>query len=491
MRTYPYLGLLLPFLLACSVQDLPKGQAMYDISTDTPTSSGPAFDQCVLRYAFRNKARTFDPGGVEPQLKLACFDAWAKANGYLEFVKALPNEAAEINIVFADTLPKGIPNYTEFGLIGQTVSVLSRLVRQSDRSCTIYLLNTYDWNELTLRRVLLHQVGAALGLANSTRPESVMSAQLNALTRLDTSDVNSINRVYSEPCDQWTPAGVLPFDGHEVELGTSTTKRGYVLLNVGAGQNGFYEYAPETGWQSRTPYPNLSKPDTNPPYRLAFAVDTTLFVGDSYSNPWRKETSGLFYQYVPASNTSTDGWQPIANMPQLGYGTGRSFTLNKKGYLILAHLTDQSAEWIAATTYDAGKNEWQTPDKLRRFSATGDFGHFVLGATLPFVLNEQAYLISPVVSMASWHFTPLQATNWTKFSTFGGIADTKTGFSVRNAGYAVSGTATSKTVWQYNPAQGWKRIRDCPAKGKLAFSFVLNNRAYLGTDIGEFWVYRP
>lgn len=485
-----YLLLLVMGTGACIRTELPATQALYDISTDGSTLAKRAFDPCVLRYAFRNKARTINVGSLHAQLKLACFDAWASANGYLEFVPVAPNEPAEINLVFADTLPPGPQNYTPFGLVGQPIPVLSRLVRHSDNSSTIYLLNTHAWTELTLRRVLLHQIGAALGLATSTRSESVMSAQLSTLTQFDTSDINAIRRVYDQPCDAWTKLTALPFDGRFVETSAATTQRGYVVMDGDNNLNALWEFNPESAtWQRRTPCP-VSQADAYgfTPQRLAIAVDSILLVGNSFDRQWTPGRKGVFMRYRAATNATGDDWFRIDSLPQLGYHSGHGFSVGGKGFVVTMDLTTTRAERISVSQYDPAANRWSKPPAFERRPQ----GFYELENSLTFVLDQQAFFIVPEPFWGqSWRMAPFQAPLWTEVAPFVANYNTNLGFAVRNAGYGMSGSPDPKVVWQYKVGRGWKRMKDCPATGRLIFSFVVGNRAYVGTYTGEFWMYRP
>ncbi|MBD2751852.1 matrixin family metalloprotease [Spirosoma validum] len=476
-------------VLGCQNELTPFASLSYQISSYQNATAHRNFDQCVLRYAFRNDAKTINIRTSQKSLEVP-FDQWQQANGYIEFVQVGANAAADINFVFSDSLTAG-NTYTDSGLVRQSVASLSQLAKQADGTYTIYLLDTYRWDISTLQRVLLFQIGSALGLATSTNPASAMSNRMTttAIT-LDSTDVRAVQQLYDQPCDQWTRLPDLPFDGRDVETSVATSSRGFVLMNAGNGKNAFWEFIPASNsWRARTPYPVTQADQYGfSPGRLAFVIDSLVFVGNGYNDEWKEEKSGAFWQYKPSIGQSVDQWIAIANQPQLGYSTGRSFSVNGKGYLVSMNLNSSGVERIAVCEYNPIQNAWSKPSVLGRKSD----GFYSLRETFPFVLNQQAYLISPNATIKSWLFDPNQLNPWTEIATFNGTSTTKTGFAVRDAGYGISGEPNlPKGVWQYKPERGWKKMQNFLGEGKLAFSFVVNNRAYVGTSTGQFWTYRP
>ena len=484
LRYLLFISLLLA--LSCTDQETPLARPGFQISDYQLAKASRRFDQCQIRYAFRNKSKTTDPGTLQKELEVP-FDRWRDASGYLTF-EQVTTATADINIVFVDTLRPSQQVYTSFGLIGQPVGVLSQLVRsKADSSCTIYLSGTYAWPITSLQRVLLFQIGAALGLATSTSPASAMSPLLNTVAVLDSSDRNGVRRAYNKPCDSWTRLKDLPFYNGYIETTAATPRAGYVVLSAFGGGNAFWEYTPKTGnWQSRAPFP-LSGSTSNSPKRLSFAIDSSVYVGEVLTGSWQEGRPGLFYKYVPATDKINDHWVGIASMIPVAYYENKSFALNGKGYVVTTRPDTGYHSHPIVWEYDPAPNRWNKPQDL---PSTVDFR---FSDVYPFTLNQEAYLVAPQLFFSkSWRFNPMQTNPWTSIATFENDSYTATCFSVRDAGYGISGGYDPpKGVWQYKPEHGWRRLNNFLGSGRIAFSFAIGNRAYVGTDTGHFWEYTP
>lgn len=163
-------------LLSCRDEFAPSASFTYLISTYTNTVAKPNFDQCAIRYAFRNSPKTLNISNLQKSLEIP-FDLWQQANGYLEFTRVTAGAIADISFVFSDSI-RTSNICTDVGLLTQPISILSQLVKQPSGAYIAYLRDTHRWDISSLQRVMLFQIGAALGLPTSANPESAMSNQL-------------------------------------------------------------------------------------------------------------------------------------------------------------------------------------------------------------------------------------------------------------------------------------------------------------------------
>jgi hypothetical protein len=479
---YSYFLLLGLLAIGCVSDELPQATPLYEISNDPITVSKRIFEQCELPYSFLNSARSLPVGSILKQLELP-FDRWSQASDYLSFERVAPGDSARISFVFTDSLPVSRPKtYTTFGLVGQPIEVLSQLVRRPNGNCRVYLLNTHTWKPEQLQRVLLFQIGAALGLATSSRPTSAMRTDLSvSITQPDSSDAKALRQLYNQPCDQWTRLADLPFRSNLVETVAGNSNRGYAFLTQ---NNAVWEFNPATKrWNSRLPYPTVPANSTFRDNWVAFGIDSTVFLGQGYNTSWKPGKKGTFWRYVPVENPGGERWVRLDSIPQVGWDYGYCFPINKTGYLIAAN--NSSAGWqVSVCIYDPVLDKW---GKIVLYQPPIGFGY---GS--PFVLGTNVYFLNPTSSFyRSWRFTPTSTSPFIQTLSFEGVFS-PTSFSIRNAGYVVGGgTFGPKSVVQYKPEQPWKRMGNMNAQGNIAFSFVVGNRAYLGTDQGQFWEYRP
>lgn len=308
---------------------------------------------------------------------------------------------------------------------------------------------------------------------------------------LDSSDIGAIQRLYNQPCDHWTRLADLPFDSYLAETDFSVQNRDFVLLEASRGNNALWEFTPETNnWRQRAPYPTYNQGLFSGD-KLSFVIGNNAFAGDAYE-AFTNYNSGQFWRYEPATALISDQWVHVANLPRKGQSAGRSFTLNNQGYL--ATMQDDSnsvaSNLIVVWHYDPAKNSWDQSPIFQHY--TNNF--FELGSSKCFVLNQQAYLVNADRRDVSWRFDPTQSSPWNSIATLDASIQSSISFAVRGYGYYIFTTYDTPSfgnVWKYSPSNGWKRVKDFPGTGNLVFGFVVNNRAYIGTDIGQFWTYNP
>jgi hypothetical protein len=477
-----WVGLLL-LAAGCAVtigDEPPPTTATERISDYEQPTARRQFEGCTVRYAFRNESKQVQLGTLQKQLEVP-FDRWATANGYLTFAPVAATAEAEISIVFTNELPGNPTTTTGYGLIRQPIVPLSTLERTATNTCTIYLRDTYPWSEANLQRVLLFQVGAALGLATTTRPTSAMAGQvLTNLLTLDADDVAAIRQLYSTPCDSWRRLKDRAFPA-DVAVPMVVQNRAFVLAT-----NGLWEYVPPTdSWEARRTYPG-TLPTTGPQLQVIALADRAL-VGEAYeTNLNRVGQPGTFWTYRAATNE----WQATAPLPQKGYTRGYGAVLNGAGYVVTT-LNSQNRAPLVVWQYNAQTNQWSQPANWQ-YTPTLNLSTAI--NIRGCVLKNQLYLWLQNTNQRSLRFAPALLTPWLEtdsppvVGTSPALLET---VAIRDYAYCLSRTVATTSVLRYNPDLGWKRVADFPGKGIANYSFVLGNRAYVGTTADELWEYLP
>ncbi|MBO0933835.1 matrixin family metalloprotease [Fibrella aquatilis] len=463
---------------SCLSDEPPTATPIYQISDYERANAARQFEGCTVRYAFRNQSKRVKLSTLQKELEVP-FDRWGNANGFLVFVPVPAEAEAEISIIFADTL-RAKPGSTIYGLIRQPTGPLSVLERAPNKTCTIYLLDTHPWDAASLQRVLLFQIGAALGLATSSRPSSAMNGQqLTSVAALDTGDVSAVRRVYDKPCDQWRKLRNKRF---QFAIPFVVQSRAFVMA-----PEGLWEYLPATdSWEVRRTYPQAVFSSGTWPQAIELA-DRAL-VGTTYeTSPGKVGQPGLFWAYLPATND----WKPIAPLPQKGFTRSMGATLGQDGY-VLTTLNTQTISPLVVWKYDPQADQWSQPAAWR-YAPWVNFGASV--DVVAVALKNQLYVWLQKTSQRSLRFDPALPTPWVEIDSppeVGTASSLPGAFAVRDYAYCLLGNGFPTTnVLRYSPSLGWKQLADFPSKGNASYSFVLNNRAYVGTTGGELWEYTP
>ncbi|MEZ0540246.1 matrixin family metalloprotease [Fibrella arboris] len=484
MKKLLYYGLFIGFIAAgCIGQELSPAQPFYLISDYQQPTASHRFDQCLFRYAVSDQLNESDLSRLQKTLEIP-FDRWAEGHGFLTFERVLPTTPADINIVFSDSLSSAKTTYTSFGLIGQPLPPLSQLIKSTkDSSCTIRLRRALLQDPAALQRVLLFQIGAALGLATSTVPTSVMAGErLTTQTVLDASDISAIRRLYKDPCDSWQQLRKPVFGSSTTELAFAVQDRGYILLDAVFDGSALWEYLPKTdSARTRKPFPG-QRGSTLGANRV-FATSTAAYVGNPY-NTFEPGGPATFWRYKP----DVDQWDTIAPLPRKGTGLAHTAGLNNRGYVILTNRFSQDT--LDVWQYDPATNGWTSPVNWKRPLSSGS-----AESQVSFTLNQQFYLISTSFSRECLRFDPTQTPAWIPTDSPAPRESqiARLAFSVRNYGFCITDWVDGrpKRLWRYAPPNGWTELKNCPIAGRMIYQFTANNRVYIGTDTGQLWQYTP
>lgn len=473
-------------LAACREQDLVHASKLYMISSKGAPAALRRFEKCVIHYAFVNNARNFDVISQAKSLEEP-FDYWETAAGYINFVRVTGNDVPDIRFVFSDTSDFAGAEFDQ-GLVVQQTPALSKFIPGQNGTYTVVLNNAFRWDLPTLQRVLLFQIGTALGLPASTVAGSAMSPKLWVPMAPDSSDVSVVRRLYDRPCDEWVKLDSLPFGTFISSFAFTLKNKGYVINDLDWST---WEYDPDAGsWQERKPFPYLSPEWVRGSFN-AFVIGDHAYIGTDH---FTGGASRPFWRYQPATALVPDRWDTIAPLPHRTYGrSGLGFSLGELGYLYTAVLdpkepaqafTRNNGLWV----YDPKTNSWTLPD--RYINPTGSDNDLLYRQAI--AVGNRAFILSPG-SDPSFLFDPAKpSAPWSPVASTRGNSYTSQVFAARDSPYMISGWFDPpKSVRRFEASGVWTTLKDVNANGRLIFSFTINDRAYVGTDQGEFWTYRP
>nr|WP_241022450.1 matrixin family metalloprotease [Burkholderia sp. Se-20373] len=142
---------------------------------------------------------------TEAQAVKSAFSTWAAASG-LKFEEVETSSTADIRLGWAnlDTAQTGAVGFTlyqaDHGVFAPGVRIQLESPNQNALTSGEDGQLTYAGTDATFEQVVLHEIGHALGLADSADFHSIMNYDLTAGNRtLDATDVHAIRGVYSAP----------------------------------------------------------------------------------------------------------------------------------------------------------------------------------------------------------------------------------------------------------------------------------------------------
>lgn len=487
-KYYFLLPLLLPAIMcvSCREQDLPHASKLYVISSGGSQAAARRFEKCVIHYAFVNSAKGFDVNSAAKSLEEP-FDYWEAAAGYINFIKVTSSERPDIRFVFSDTTQFAGAEFDQ-GLVMQQTPELSKFIAGSDGTYTVLLNNSFRWDLPTLQRVLLFQIGTALGLPASRVVGSAMSPKLWIPIIHDSTDVATLRRLYDQPCDEWVKLDSIPFRMFLHTYAFSVKGKGYVVSDADWST---WEYDPNANdWQQRKPFPFV--------YPLWVKTTLSSFViGDHAYFGADYVTGGAarqYWRYTPATTSEPDRWDTIAPLPNKSSGSsGLGFGIGQLGYVYTAVLepngagqawTHNNGLWV----YDPKSDTWTLPDQYINPTGTdnGLLDHRAVA------VGNRAFIVSPGTA-ANFLFDPAKPSSpWGLVPPTMATSYTSHIFAARDSPYMISGWFDPpKNVRRYGASGIWTALKDMNANGRIMFSFTINDRVYIATDQDEFWTYRP
>lgn len=489
LKNYYFLGLYALLAItsgACREQDLPHASKLYVISSKGASTASRRFEKCIIHYAFVNNAQNFDVMSQVKSLEEP-FDYWETAAGYINFVRVTGNDVPDVRFVFSDTSDFTGGEFDQ-GLIVQQMPELSKFIPEKNGTYTVVLNNAFRWDLPTLQRVLLFQVGTALGLPASTVAGSAMSPKLWVPMVPDSSDVLGVRRLYDQPCDEWVKLDSLPF-GTFLSCFPFTLKgKGYVINDMDWST---WEYDPAANsWQQRKPFPHPSASWVRDNLNTFVIGDHAYIGADNFTGG----ASRQFWRYQPATALAPDRWDTIAPLPYKSIGrTGLGFGMGELGYVYTAVLDDRDPVYGSTSNnglwvYDPKMNTWALPDAY--INPTGRDNDLLYRQAI--AVGNRAFIIAPG-SDPSYLFDPAKpAARWSPIPPTKSIVYTAQVFAARDSPYMISGWfEPPKNVRRYEANGVWTTLKDMNANGRLAFCFTINDRVYVATDTREFWTYRP
>ena len=130
----------------------------------------------------------------------AAFNAWAAAMPGVSFVQVADSSQSDIRIGWANfaTATTGVVGYTSYHAQAGQIAA-GAVIQLEDPSQDAFTGSgqTYGGTQATLDQALLHEIGHALGLGDSSDPNSVMYYDLTSSnTTLDSTDTAGIGEIY-------------------------------------------------------------------------------------------------------------------------------------------------------------------------------------------------------------------------------------------------------------------------------------------------------
>lgn len=253
---------------------------------------------------------------------------------------------------------------------------------------------------------------------------------------------------------------------------------GYVT--TGFNQEMWQYIAAEDKWINCDSFPGPSRSGA-----ISFSIGGKGYVGggdtgDIHPPPPRND----FWEYDPVINK----WTKKADLPVMTVNGGSlfGFSINGMGYLY-----DAAHEKFHQ--YDPEADQW-----IGKATLQADGMIFVTG----FALNNKAYMGIGFSSTKGkdWYMYDPVMDQWTRKADFPGTPrNDAVSFSIGNYGYVGMGIGSGdfqKDFWRYDPKHDkWTQIDSTGYASAGAFSFVINNKAYIGGGIfleePYFYEYNP
>ncbi|RDB07515.1 matrixin family metalloprotease [Runella aurantiaca] len=466
--------------LGCETKYLNASPELY-LGTNDNFAPIRRFESCTILYSMTNFTSQIDQTSQQTALKNTA-ELWGQAHGYLELKEAAGRTPA-ITVTFTDSA-SFTTKMTKEGLVSQPLRALS-MIKRTTNGCSVLLRKSYDWKLPVLQRVLLYQMGVALGLQDSNEEESAMSLT-NSYGKLSLSkaDSTTISNVYNQPCDEWTKIDTRLFLSSSDLVRTRATfsnqSKGYCIIDLLNGVNKVVEFDPASttgNWIVRKPFPGLVAPSSTRTL-VTFTIENRMFVGNLYSTQ-----VGKFWEYIPAKGSEPDSWQPIADCPLMVLGgDAQAFGVGKKGYVI--YNVPRVYSW-RVWGYAPLANKWSEEPEL----TLANSGTLRSQSDITtFSIDSAVYLMPSYGD--HWRFSPsLRSTPWQKINPLQ-ISDSFYPFSTRNTGFLFRPYSTQ--LWRFNEKTKWQLCNSMPERlTNPYFSFSIAKRVFICWNTETFYRYNP
>ncbi|WP_373515326.1 hypothetical protein [Persicitalea sp.] len=448
----------------------------------TPAETHRAIDRCCFTYTLSNYAPKAAPQISTPYTQLFLlgngFAGWLRSAESLTGTYVSPESHADFVFQFVSpgegTFP---PDTLPLGWLPQPVASLSRRTDLPDGTVFFFLNADHFWTADQLTRIFLYQIGAALGLAASDNPQSVMypfmvDKEDEAVSSLfDLATTEKVRELYGKPsCNEWLGQDALPFT-LPARVETVTVNEKALLLFPDEGQ--LWEFDPQRkpAWQPKKippPLPGLLM--LFPANNKAYALTTdALWEYDLAQDQWLRHPKAL--PFVP-----TPGAFGMASysLPDFRQEIGFVFYLEKTN----------GDTFVKTWQYEPTLGAW-TPKKAYNLGPLATTSHALFtpapygGAlvqvpgqplALEYFTESDAWAVRP--AYPNYRTDPLLVHSW----------------ALRDRAYAL---AASGQLWQY-AGRTWVELGATPfPTAEVSFHFSLKCRGFAGTRSGKFWEYLP
>jgi N-acetylneuraminic acid mutarotase len=180
-------------------------------------------------------------------------------------------------------------------------------------------------------------------------------------------------------------------------------------------------------------------------------------------------------------NENTSDWTQKNNFPGTNRENLTHFTINNEVYMGFGR--DSNTYYNDIYKYSLTTDSWTKIASLPNNSSRN--------ITTTFVINNIAYMIGGATNATSkdnWAYNP-QTDTWKKIADFPYAIDGQSSFVLNGEGYVTCGKIVNgnsiNEVWKYNPINdSWIKSESIGTNVRYNhFSFILNNKAYVGGGI--------
>ena len=267
----------------------------------------------------------------------------------------------------------------------------------------------------------------------------------------------------------------------ERSVAFSIENLGYICSGVNTSEvslNDLWVYNPNTdSWEQKANLPGSVRRNA-----IGFSINGIGYVGMGMDSVIASESIPLndFWAYNPLDNS----WEQKANYPGNG-GTGiyfsTAFTADGKGYVCGGK--------FGANSYS---NElWEYKPSIDQWSQRTNFPGGVRYQLSSFTIDNKGYVglgVNQDVYKKDFYVYNPGSNQWSQIQDFPTERGSASSFSIFNRGYICLGTngGLLGDLIEYNPEinQWTAKCSYSGSERKCAVSFVINNRAYVGTGKG-------
>lgn len=200
----------------------------------------------------------------------------------------------------------------------------------------------------------------------------------------------------------------------------------------------------------------------------------------------------VFTIAAPLPAVASGTWTARPDMPILPGRQGAiAFVIGKKAYVGMGTTNAPLDEY-------ANSDIWEYDQKYDAWTQVASFGGGGRVFATAFSIGSKGYVGTGEDKAAAndlWEYDPALNT-WAKKADLPGVARTNAvAFSIGGKGYigtGVNGNTTLNDVYQYTPANNtWAKVASIPTTRYAAYSFVIDDKAYIGDggNVSDLYMY--